>query len=305
MLEVDNLHKRYRSGPISQTVFNGLGLSLAAGETVALLGASGSGKTTLLNLLAGIDTPDGGRVTLDGFYDGVPELPDALRRQWEALGFDGAAFLGEVDLSVPVGEPGRMPLEVLWARPTAEVNGISGGYTGEGTKTILPHRATAKVDSRLPPDIDPDEAMAKIRAHLDNNGYADIEIRQLGGYPAAQTSIEAAPVQAALSVFKKYSENIAVQPRIAGSAPFYQFTKRLGLPLVPAGMGLDLRGLRLRHRIGGEQPRHGLGRGRAHGHHRAVARQGRPSGRWWPEPGRSAPAGNSRARRRESRLSGV
>ena len=120
---------------------------------------------------------------------------------------------------------------------TMNIDGIWGGYTGEGTKTILPNRATAKVDSRLPPDIDPDEAMAKIRAHLDNNGFEDIEIRQLGGYPASQTSVEAAAVQAALAVFKKYSGNLAVQPRVAGSAPFYQFTDRLGLPLVPAGMG--------------------------------------------------------------------
>jgi len=127
-------------------------------------------------------------------------------------------------------------IELLFTT-TMNIDGIWGGYTGEGTKTILPHRATAKVDSRLPPDIDPGEAMARIRAHLDNNGFEDIEIRQLGGYPASQTSVDAAPVQAALSVFKKYSDNLAVQPRVAGSAPFYQFTDRLGLPLVPAGMG--------------------------------------------------------------------
>jgi acetylornithine deacetylase/succinyl-diaminopimelate desuccinylase-like protein len=120
---------------------------------------------------------------------------------------------------------------------TLNIDGIWGGYTGEGVKTILPHRATAKVDSRLPPDIDPDEALAKIRQHLDNNGFGDLEIRKLSGYPASQTSVEAPAVQAALSVFKKYADDIAVQPRIAGSAPFYQFTDRLGLPLVPSGMG--------------------------------------------------------------------
>jgi acetylornithine deacetylase/succinyl-diaminopimelate desuccinylase-like protein len=109
---------------------------------------------------------------------------------------------------------------------------IHGSY-----KAILPHQATAKVDSRLPPDIDPDEAMAKIRTHLDDSGFTDIEIRQLGGYPAAQTSVDAPAVQAALGVFKKYASDIAVQPRVAGSAPFYQFTDRLGLPLVPAGLG--------------------------------------------------------------------
>ena len=127
-------------------------------------------------------------------------------------------------------------IEYLFAT-TMNIDGIWGGYTGEGVKTILPHRATAKVDSRLPPDIDPDEALAKIRQHLDNSGFGDLEIRKLSGYPASQTSVEAPAVQAALSVFKKYADDIAVQPRIAGSAPFYHFTDRLGLPLVPSGMG--------------------------------------------------------------------
>ena len=120
---------------------------------------------------------------------------------------------------------------------TMNIDGIWGGYTGEGVKTILPHRAAAKVDSRLPPDLDPDEALAKIRQHLDNSGFENLEIRKLSGYPASQTSVADPAVQAALSVFKKYADDLAVQPRIAGSAPFYQFTDRLGLPLVPSGMG--------------------------------------------------------------------
>ena len=94
--------------------------------------------------------------------------------------------------------------------------------------------------SRLPAPpflLDPDEALAKIRAFLDANGFDDIEIRKLSGYPASQTSVKAPPVQAALSVFRKYAEDVAVKPRIAGSAPFYQFTERLGLPLVFAGFG--------------------------------------------------------------------
>jgi acetylornithine deacetylase/succinyl-diaminopimelate desuccinylase-like protein len=121
--------------------------------------------------------------------------------------------------------------------PTLNIDGIWGGYTGEGTKTILPHKATAKVDSRLPPNVRPDEALAKIRRHLDDHGFTDIEIRQLSGYPAAQTSVEAPLVQAAIGVFNKYNQIPLVWPRLAGSAPFYQFTERLGLPLVFAGLG--------------------------------------------------------------------
>jgi acetylornithine deacetylase/succinyl-diaminopimelate desuccinylase-like protein len=93
------------------------------------------------------------------------------------------------------------------------------------------------VDSRLPPGLDPDEALARIRAHLDANGFSDVEMRVLSSYPAAQTSVEAAMVQAAISVGNKYATDLIVNPRVAGSAPFYQFTERLGIPMVPYGIG--------------------------------------------------------------------
>ena len=93
------------------------------------------------------------------------------------------------------------------------------------------------MDSRLPVGIDPDEALTKIRSHLDAGGFQDITIRKLSGYPAAQTSVTASLVQATISVYNKYTQGLAIQPRIPGSAPFYQFTDRLGLPLVPAGLG--------------------------------------------------------------------
>lgn len=127
-------------------------------------------------------------------------------------------------------------LELLFM-PTLNIDGIWAGYTGEGTKTILPHMATAKVDSRLPPGIDPQEALAKIRTHLDANGFTDIEMRVFSEYPAAQTSVESAMVQAAIGVANKYTTSVTVNPRVAGSAPFYQFTERLGIPMVPYGIG--------------------------------------------------------------------
>ncbi len=98
---------------------------------------------------------DTGRITVPGFYDGVPELSDDLRAQWEGLGFDASAFLGDVGLSQLAGEEGRSALEMLWSRPTCDVNGISGGYEGDGFKTVLPSKASAKISFRLVGDQDP------------------------------------------------------------------------------------------------------------------------------------------------------
>ncbi len=98
---------------------------------------------------------DTGRITIPGFYDGVPELSDELRAQWQGLAFDHARFLGDVGLSHPAGEEDRTPLEMIWSRPTCEVNGIIGGYTGDGFKTVLPSKASAKISFRLVGDQDP------------------------------------------------------------------------------------------------------------------------------------------------------
>jgi acetylornithine deacetylase/succinyl-diaminopimelate desuccinylase-like protein len=100
-------------------------------------------------------------------------------------------------------------------------------------KTILPHRAVAKLDSRLVPNQTPEDALRLIRRHLDERGFRDIEVRQLSGYPPAQTSVSAALVQAGLGVYNKYGRRTTVTPRIAGSAPYYVFTETLKLPLVP------------------------------------------------------------------------
>jgi acetylornithine deacetylase/succinyl-diaminopimelate desuccinylase-like protein len=93
------------------------------------------------------------------------------------------------------------------------------------------------MDSRLPPDVDPDRQLQRIRAHLDERGFEDIEIRRLAGYPSSQTSVEAPLVRAALGVFEKWVGVDEVWPRNAGSAPFHHFTERLGLDLISAGLG--------------------------------------------------------------------
>ncbi|MGB3406445.1 MAG: M20/M25/M40 family metallo-hydrolase [Jannaschia sp.] len=96
-----------------------------------------------------------GRVTIPGFYDGVGSPPTQVLEGWKNLGFSAERFLGAVGLSEPSGETGFTPLEMLWSRPTAEINGISSGYTGAGFKTVLPSEATAKVSFRLVGGQDP------------------------------------------------------------------------------------------------------------------------------------------------------
>ncbi len=109
---------------------------------------------------------DTGRVTLPGFYDGVTELPEDIRAQWQGLAFDHARFLAEVGLSQPAGEQDRTSLEMIWSRPTCEINGIWGGYTGEGFKTVLPAEAHAKVSFRLVGEQDPHTIREAFRAHV-------------------------------------------------------------------------------------------------------------------------------------------
>lgn len=194
----------------------------------------------LVQALASLTTPDGNTIAVPGYYDALrPPGEEDMRlingavRHWDETRLQQA--LG-VSRWIDGMSGAQAMLEYLYM-PTLNIDGMWSGYTGEGVKTILPHHAAAKVDSRLPPGLDPDHALALIRAHLDAGGFGDITIRKLAGYPAAQTSVEAPLVQSAISVFNKYGTTREVWPRLAGSAPFYQFTERLGLPLVFAGLG--------------------------------------------------------------------
>jgi len=133
-----------------------------------------------------------GRVTLPGFYDGVPELSPDVASQWKALNFDHDAFLGGVNLSTPAGEQDRTPLEMLWSRPTCEVNGIIGGYTGDGFKTVLPSQASAKISFRLVGTQDPNAIRTAFRAHVEAMLPPDctVTIHGHGASAAGQMSIE-------------------------------------------------------------------------------------------------------------------
>lgn len=194
----------------------------------------------LVQALASLTTPDGNTIRVPGYYDGIrPPTPEEQQLINGMLAnWDDARTQQSLGLTRWIDDlKGREAIIEYLYMPTLNIDGIWAGYTGPGTKTILPHMATAKVDSRLPYGLDPAVALAKIRSYLDDQGYTDIEIRQLGAYPAAQTSVENPMVQAAISVFNARAPGLSVQPRVAGSAPFYQFTKRLGLPMVMSAMG--------------------------------------------------------------------
>jgi acetylornithine deacetylase/succinyl-diaminopimelate desuccinylase-like protein len=123
-------------------------------------------------------------------------------------------------------------------RTTANINGIHTGYTGEGSKTVMPRVATAKVDIRLVPGQVPDAVQDGIRKHLDAYGYTDIEITRLHGYPAAQTAPSEPAVQALLNSIRKHAPGaVEVWPRYSGAAPHYLFTEVLNLPSAFGGLG--------------------------------------------------------------------
>ncbi|MEL6197508.1 MAG: M20/M25/M40 family metallo-hydrolase, partial [Pseudomonadota bacterium] len=136
-------------------------------------GGAAANPITVLTQILGALHGDDGRVQIPGFYDGVPDLTPALRATWGALPFDQSAFLGDIGLSVPWGERGLSCLEQTWARPTAEVNGIEGGYTGAGFKTVIPAVARAKVSFRLVGNQDPEAVRAGFRAFVEARLPAD------------------------------------------------------------------------------------------------------------------------------------
>jgi acetylornithine deacetylase/succinyl-diaminopimelate desuccinylase-like protein len=158
-----------RTTPAITTMLRGLLL-----EEVIIQGASrdlhsglfGGAALNPIHVLARIiaDVHDAsGRIQIPDFYAGVEELPADIAEQWRALDFDEAAFLGDVGLSDPAGEKDRSVLEQIWARPTCDVNGITGGYTGQGSKTVLPAQASAKFSFRLVGKQDPERIRESFR----------------------------------------------------------------------------------------------------------------------------------------------
>jgi acetylornithine deacetylase/succinyl-diaminopimelate desuccinylase-like protein len=126
----------------------------------------------------------------------------------------------------------------LYSQPTINIEGLVGGYTGPGGKTVLPHRAVAKIDMRLVPDMTAADTLAKLKAHLAKHGFADIEVNMSGGYDPTQTDPNSQLVKAILATYRKLGVDPQVLPRSPGSWPGYRFTSPpLSLPAADFGLG--------------------------------------------------------------------
>lgn len=184
------------------------------------------------------------RVTIPGFYENVRELEPSEREAWKRLGFDQKAALAEIGLppEADVGEKGYLPLEREWARPTAEINGIVGGYTGAGAKTVIPSHASAKVSFRLVADQDPDKIREAFFAWCRERtppGCRWELIDHHGGWPVTVPT-KSKHLDACMRSLKRASGRDAVLIKTGGSIPVGGLLKsRLGIDTIFMGFGLD------------------------------------------------------------------
>lgn len=204
-------------------------------------GAARNPIRVLARIIADLHDADG-RIQVPGFYDGVEELPADVKAQWDGLGFDEKAFLGDVGLSVPAGETGRSVLEQIWSRPTCDVNGIIGGYTGEGTKTVIASKASAKVSFRLVGNQDPFKIRDSFRAFVKERLPADCEVEFIshGASPALQVDVSGPQVARAAAALEAEFDRPAVMMGCGGSIPIVgDFKTTLGVDSILIGFGLD------------------------------------------------------------------
>lgn len=183
-----------------------------------------------------------GRITVPGFYEGVEDLPEDILADWKELKFTAADFLGPIDLARPIGEKGRLLIEMVSSRPTCDVNGIWGGYTGEGTKTVIPSQAHAKISFRLVGTQDPDKVRESFRAYVRSLIPADCKVEFSGSRGSAAIHLPwTMPVlQKAREALTAEWGRKAVTIGSGGSIPIVgSFKDVLGLDSLLVGFGLE------------------------------------------------------------------
>ncbi|MFB2553088.1 M20/M25/M40 family metallo-hydrolase [Ensifer soli] len=200
-------------------------------------GAAANPVHVLSRIIAGLHD-ETGRVTLDGFYDGVEETPSQIKAMWDGLGMTPERFLGPIGLSVPAGEKGRSVLELVWARPTAEVNGISGGYAGAGFKTVIAAEASAKISFRLVGRQDPAAIRNSFRAYVRAMLPADctVAFKEHGGSPAISLPYDSALLGMAKAALADEWPNPPLVIGMGGSIPIVgDFQSMLGMESLLVG----------------------------------------------------------------------
>ncbi|MGB9729266.1 MAG: M20/M25/M40 family metallo-hydrolase [Thermoprotei archaeon] len=192
--------------------------------------------------LSTMTTIDGNKVLIDGFYDkiSVPTKDDEFLLKQLAESFDEDAVKEELGIKQFIdNKHGVDALRLYLFSPTLNIDGIWGGYTQVGTKTLLPHKVTAKMDVRLVPNMTIDDVIPMIRKHFEKHGFPEIEVRVLErGYNPAKMSYRNKYVQALLRTIEQFNKKPEIWPTIAGSAPFSLFhDPPLNLPFIMGGLG--------------------------------------------------------------------
>jgi len=207
-----------------------------------LFGGAAANPIHVLAKILGALHDEKGRVDVPGFYDGVPELPEQVRREWLSLGLDAAGFLGQVGLAEPSGERDRSLIELIQSRPTCDVNGIWGGYSGEGTKTVIPAKASAKVSFRLVGEQDPDAVSLGFRRFVSERLPVDCraEFIHYKGSRAIALPWDMPALAAAREALTEEWGRRAVTIGSGGSIPVVgDFKRTLGMDTLLVGFGLD------------------------------------------------------------------
>lgn len=207
-----------------------------------LFGGAAQNPIRVLTRILGSLHADNGRIAMPGFYDGVEDLPPEVIRQWRALDFSPKSFLAPVGLSVPAGESDRLLIEQVFSRPSCDVNGIWGGYMGEGSKTVIPRTASAKVSFRLVKGQDPAKIREAFRAFVRTRLPADCKAEFIDhtAAPAVALPWDLPQLAAARRALAAEWGRDALLVGSGASIPIVADLKRLlGMDTLLVGFGLD------------------------------------------------------------------
>jgi len=196
----------------------------------------------LVHALASMFTPDQKHILVDGFYDDIvsPSAEDVQLLTRLADTFSAETQLEENDVHrYKYDLSGADLMRKYLYQPTLNIDGIISGHTAEGTKTLLPHEARAKIDVRMVPNMRPERTLQRLQDHLERHGYADkIEFVVEDAYPPAKTGLKGnLAAEALVKTYQDLGYEPEIWPHLAGSAPFYLFTEVLGIPTAMGGLG--------------------------------------------------------------------
>ena len=183
-----------------------------------------------------------GKVTIKDFYKGVTEVPNYIKKQWSQLNFSSNNFFSEIGLNVSAGEYPYSVLEQIWSRPTCEINGIWGGYIGNGFKTVIPSEANAKISFRLVGEQDPEEIRGQFRNHIRNNIHRDCKVKFFSkdGSKAISIPLDSPLIRAAQKALLDEWGTKPVFAGCGGSIPVVgSFKEILGLETLLVGFSLE------------------------------------------------------------------